>query len=282
MASAIGTFASGTEAPTRPILVVNRHHAPREPFMRRPPVRSGAHALRDGVRVVDGRLETAVWTLRHPKTGRTVSLVGTMHIADARYFGELSGIISELAADGAQVQVEGITHRDEDQLSGWEGDRLAEARRWEDPERAGLAVALLRLESQRLLNLPEGFRNIDLSHVDLLRRVGWDEYRRLFSPGPVPAAVPQFSPLLRAVLRFQLRHSRSIEALRSLSPRHRRVNRVVIDERNAVAFAGAAESLERTDVALVWGADHLPGLARLFGRAGYRLLTTRWVDACSV
>jgi uncharacterized protein YbaP (TraB family) len=70
-----------------------------------------------------------------------------------------------------------------------------------------------------------------------------------------------------------------IEALRSLRPRNRRVNRVVIGERNRRAFEGATEALTRGDVVLVWGTDHLPGLARLFTRAGY-LGHEAWFQAC--
>ena len=34
------------------------------------------------LRITGSRVETAVWTLTHPATGRTVTLVGTMHIGD--------------------------------------------------------------------------------------------------------------------------------------------------------------------------------------------------------
>lgn len=250
--------------------------------MRRPPTPSGIRAERAALRVVDGRVETAVWTLRHPKTGRTVSLVGTMHIGDGGYFDELSGILAGLAAGGAEVHLEGIAHRPEDRLTGWERDRLAEAKGWDDLETSGAAVTLLQLESQSHLRLPDGTRNIDLSHAELLRRVGWPAYRRLFASGPLESPPPGLRPFVRAAIRFQFRHSRAIEALRRLSPSHRRLNRVVIDERNAVGFAGARDTLERRDVALVWGADHLPGLARLFYRAGYRPIRESWVTACKV
>lgn len=142
------------------------------------------------------------------------------------------------------------------------------------------AVAVLRAESQSAgLRLPEGTRNIDMSHAELLGRIGWREYRRLFRPPP--AGAPQLSgAVARAAIGFQLRHNRLIEAIGALSPRSRRVTRVVIHDRNAVAFAGATETLLQRDVVLVWGADHLPGLAALFGGAGYRLRGRRWIDAC--
>jgi len=246
------------------------------------PIRSRAQGSRAGLRVAGRRVETAVWTLRHPRTGRTATLVGTMHIGDARYFDELSEMLAGLAAGGAEVHLEGIAHREDDRVTEWERARLAEAKGWRNPETSGTAVTLLRVESQSLLRLPEETRNIDLSHAELLRRLGWGAYRRLFALGPTTLPGPGLAPIVRAAIRFQLRHSRGLELLRSTRPGSRRVNRVVIDERNAVAFAGAADALERRDVVLVWGADHLPGLARLFARAGYRPLAERWLSACAV
>jgi hypothetical protein len=72
-------------------------------------------------------VQTAVWTLTHPATGRTVTLVGTMHIGDGPFFRDLSGLLAGLAADGAEIHVEGIARRDGDCLNEWEEDRLAEA-----------------------------------------------------------------------------------------------------------------------------------------------------------
>jgi hypothetical protein len=233
------------------------------------------------LRVSGNRVQTAVWVFRRPDTGRTATLVGTMHIGDTRYFGQLSALLDGLAGRGAEVHVEGIAHRGEEGLTALERRRLATAGTWANRESSGAAVTALEAESQSSLRLPEGSRNIDLSHIELLRRIGWKEYRRLFRPPP--AGAPQLSgAAAKAAIRFQLRHNRGLEMIRFLSPRQRRLNRVVITERNAVAFAGAVGALEERDVALVWGCDHLPGLARRFAGAGYRLTEQRWFDACTV
>ncbi len=228
-----------------------------------------------------GRVRTAVWTLAHPEVGRTVTLVGTFHIGHTEYFDELSALLARLAAGGAEIHVEGISRSDAEDLSDWELERLAEAAAWPEPETAGAAVALLHLDSQGAkLHLPAGARNVDLTEVDLLRRVGWKGYQRLFAPEAPPARAPALGPLARAFIRAQLRHSRSFDRLRSLRRSTRRRARVVLDERNAVAFAAAAEALGRHDVALVWGADHLPGLARLFRSSGYLVHREEWFEAC--
>jgi len=240
-----------------------------------------AGGSRVALRVAGNHLRTAVWTLTHPATGRTVTLVGTVHVGHGPYFQNLSDLLTGLAAGGAEIHVEGIARRDGDCLNEWEEDRLAEADTWDDAEASGAAVRLLALESQSVhLRLPDGTRNIDLSHAELLRSVGWDNYRRLFTTPPEAPAIPGFGPVVRAAIAFQFRHGRMIEALGSVRPRNRRVNRVVIGQRNQRAFEGAIETLTTGDVVLVWGTDHLPGLARLFTAAGYRLGHEDWHEAC--
>jgi pheromone shutdown protein TraB len=54
----------------------------------------------------------------------------------------------------------------------------------------------------------------------------------------------------------------------------------MIGERNRVALAEALQESARHDVALVWGAGHLPGLARELRRRGYRLRAERWLQVC--
>ncbi len=227
-------------------------------------------------------METVVWTLTHPVTRRTVTLVGTMHIGDPAYFRDLSGVLEQLSARGAEIHVEGIIRCDDDRLNDWERDRLTESDSWADAETAGGAVRLLSLESQGTqLRLPHGTRNIDMSDAELLRGVGWSNYRRLFATTTGPPE-PGFGSVARAAIRFQLRHGRGLQQLRSIRRRNRQVDRVVIGMRNHVAFASGCEALTRGDAVLVWGTDHLPGLARLFRAAGYRPGGAEWFEACTI
>jgi hypothetical protein len=235
------------------------------------------------LRVDRARVRTAVWSLIHPETGRNVTLVGTMHIGDPGYFGQLSAVLDRLADAGAEVQVEGISHAPGEVVSEWERERLDEADAWADPETTGAAVDALQLQPQGTrLGLPRGARNIDMTYVELLRHVGWEEYRRLLAPQPDTGRALHLNPVVRAAMRFQLRHSRALLRLTSLRPRARRVTQVILGARNQVAFAGAMEALRTRDVVLVWGTDHLPGLARLFAGAGYRPGHEAWFDACTI
>jgi hypothetical protein len=205
-----------------------------------------------------------------------------MHIGDPGYFSELSALLADLAAGGAEVQFEGITDRPGERMTEWERARLTEAAAWPDPETSGAAARLLRLESQGRLQLPEGARNIDLSHVELLRKVGWHNYRRILAVPPPAEMLDTPSPLVRAAICFQLKHTRGLDRLRLLRRRNRRVDRVVVTERTRIAFAGAREALAHGDVVLVWGAGHLPGLAARFRSVGYVLNGEEWFTACTI
>lgn len=227
------------------------------------------------LRVTGRRVYTAARTLTHPVTGRSVMLLGTMHIGHAGYFSRLSRVLARHQATGAEIHVEGISSNPRCGLSAWECERLDEVDSWADPETAGAAAALLSLDSQGAnLRVPAGARNIDFTQVELLRRVGEDNFRRLLAPQPASPGGRSAGGLVRAALRFQMRHGRAL--------RGRRVNRVVITERNRLAFVGATDALTRGDVVLVWGADHVPGLTRLFRASGYRVSAEDWFEACAI
>ncbi len=234
------------------------------------------------MRIRGSRVATAVRTLVHPRTHRVVTLVGTMHIGEARYFEELSAVVEGLSASGAEVHVEGISHRYDDYMRKWERNCLVAADGWAHPETIGAATSL-GVESQGVrMRLPEEARNIDLSHVELLRGVGWDNYRRLFAPRLAEPSGRRAGPVVRRAISFEFRHRGALDRLRSLRGRHRTMNQVVIRDRNRIAFAGAVEALARGDVVLVWGADHLPGLARLFSLQGFHLRRETWFEACQI
>ncbi len=96
------------------------------------------------LRITRRKVSTAVRTFTHPGTGRTVTLVGTIHIGDLRYFRRLSLLVKALAAEGAEIHVEGISRRDDDRVNDWELGWLDEASTWPDLETTGAAATLLR------------------------------------------------------------------------------------------------------------------------------------------
>ncbi|MDQ1493436.1 MAG: hypothetical protein QOD57_4836 [Actinomycetota bacterium] len=235
---------------------------------------------RRALRLRRRQVETVVRVFEAPDTGRRLTLVGTLHLGDARYYDALSALLADLGAAGTAVHYERIRRADDAELT------ADERRRLEGVEASGYPVGLdafvgalgLELQGERLA-LPAGARNVDVTDVELLRALGWDRYRRLVEP-PSVTIDERSASVARPALRFLLKHGRAIDRVRALSSRHRKVNRFMIGERNRVALTEALQEAAHHDVALVWGTAHLPGLARALRRHGYRLRAERWLQVC--
>jgi hypothetical protein len=239
--------------------------------------RRRALRIRDG-----GRVETVVRVFEAPGTGRRLHLVGTMHLGDTAYYEELSALVAALDASGAAVHYERIRRADDGDVTPEERVQLEEVESSGYPGGLDAFVAVLGLELQgERLVLPAGARNVDVSDVELLRGLGPERYRRLVAR-PDVAFDERAAPLARPLFRFLLRHGPALDRLRMLSARHRRVQRVMVDHRNAVALAAGLRALDRGDAALVWGTAHLPGMARQLQRAGFRLTAEVWLTACTL
>jgi hypothetical protein len=66
-----------------------------------------------GGRIVNGNLQSAVQEYRHPD-GRSILLVGLVHLAEPDYFAEIRKITEEVEESGATVLFEGVRGRTED------------------------------------------------------------------------------------------------------------------------------------------------------------------------
>lgn len=237
---------------------------------------------RTALRLRGGRVETVVRVFEDPATGRRLHLVGTMHLGEPAYYEALSALLADLGAAGAAVHYERIRRADDADVTPAERHRLEQVESSGYPAGLDAFVAVLGLELQgERLALPAGARNVDVSDVELLRGLGWEEYRRLVAR-PDLTFDERAAPLARPLFRFLLKHGRGLDRLRALSARHRRVQRFMIGHRNRVALAEGLAALEDGDVALVWGTAHLPGLARRLQRSGARLRAEQWFTVCTL
>jgi hypothetical protein len=237
---------------------------------------------RRALRLRRRQVETVVRVFEAPDTGRRLTLVATMHLGDATYYDALSRLLADLAAAGADVHYERIRRADDADLTEEERHRLDGVQASGYPVGLAAFVGALGLELQGdRLALPAGARNVDVSDVELLRALGWDRYRRLVEP-PAVNIDERAAPLARPAFRFLLKHGRTIDRLRALSATNRQASRFMIGERNRVALNEALQPSAQGDVALVWGAAHLPGMARELRRHGYRLQSERWLRVCAL
>jgi hypothetical protein len=72
-------------------------------------------------------LQTPVVRFEHPKTGRTVTVTGVVHIARTGYYRQLGIMLTKLEAAGALVFYEGIGHAAETE---WSAAGRAERDTW--------------------------------------------------------------------------------------------------------------------------------------------------------
>lgn len=237
---------------------------------------------RQALRTRGGRVESVVRVFEAPGTGRRLHLVGTMHLGEAAYYEALSALLADLDAGGTAVHYERIRRADDADVTPAERQQLdaVESRGYPAGLDAFMAVLGLELQGERLA-LPPGARNVDVTDVELLRALGPERYRRLVAR-PAAALDERAAAVARPLFRLLLEHGRALDRLRSLSARHRRIQRFMIGHRNRVALAEAVRSLEAGDVAVVWGTAHLPGMARQLERVGYRLRAEAWLTVCTL
>jgi hypothetical protein len=60
------------------------------------------------------------------------------------------------------------------------------------------------------------------------------------------------------------------------------LDKIIVDHRNDVALNAVRETLDKDpdqDIALLWGAGHIPGLKSGLEQLGYRTTTRRWLGA---
>jgi hypothetical protein len=231
--------------------------------------------------------QTPVLRYENRKTGRTVTLIATLHIGATAYFQQLTDIIAGLAAAGAVICYEGIRPAGEQEwAAAADSERavrgLSEAA--SDRGRRAACRYLGWVEQGTALKYSPSWRNVDMTDLEVVRRAQPHNMREQsdgFSTFIAGLTPEQFQVLAGAgqalVIRLLSVDHFDISqrvALRAVGDAHRHVGRVIVDERNRGAIAGLPPD---TDAVLVWGSGHLPGLAASLKNAGYRHRSTAWV-----
>lgn len=128
-------------------------------------------------RVVDGGLQTAVQEYRHP-AGRSILMVGCVHVAEPDYYTEVRKIVGEAEAFGATVYMEGISFKDnsaddasEDELAAMHASREGLSRQYEDLP-ALLDLPWIYQGQSALAPYPETWQRSDGRQLDMIRLVG--------------------------------------------------------------------------------------------------------------
>jgi hypothetical protein len=232
-------------------------------------------------------LQTPVVRFRNPETGRSVTVVATVHVGPAAYYERLRTIINELESAGAVVCNEsaGPTTKQEwaaasdEERAAWDGERRQRpvfnqaARRylgWVDQPAARAR--------------PPSWRNADMPTLEYLRRAGpqnllWEQHGATEAfTGLTQDQQEAFAGAGYAVF-FRLAPFVPLGLLRRVLTRllgdaARSLDNARVEERNRHVLASLPPG---SDAVLPWGGAHLAGLAAGLRKAGYRRRDTTWV-----
>lgn len=233
--------------------------------------------------------QTPVVRYENRKTGRTVTLIATMHTGTHAYYKKLNDVIAGLEAGGALICHEGIRPAAEKEwAAAADGERAVRGLQTtgNGPGLPALCRSLGWVEQSAGLEYPPSWRNVDITDLELVRqaqphniRERSDGFASLFA-GLTPEQTEVFMRSgaalvirLIALDRFQLMERWSMRMPSSDAFRH--VGRVMVKERNREALAKLPLD---ADAALLWGSNHMPGLAAGLKKAGYRHRSTAWVS----
>ncbi|HYK67915.1 MAG TPA: hypothetical protein VEV45_08225 [Streptosporangiaceae bacterium] len=232
-------------------------------------------------------LQTPVVRFEHPKSGRSVTVVATMHKGSAAYYQQLRTVIDEMEAAGAVVCMEGADSSEQDWAAASGEERAAVARYYERraPRLAEAASRYLGwVDQSAALGSSPSWRKADMARLELVRQAGPQNMLGLWVPGNEFGRLTpdQQEALAGAGYSIGVRLEQFpwlTDLMRRLFARlagdaSRRIDDVVVEGRNRFVLASLPGD---SDAALPWGAGHLPGLAAGLRKAGYRRRETTWL-----
>jgi hypothetical protein len=232
--------------------------------------------------------QTPVVRYANRKTGRTVTLVVTMHIGAEAYFKKLNDIVAGLEAKGALICYEGIRPAAEQEWdTATDGERAVRGL-WmpiSDGARQAVCRYLGWVEQGAALKYSPSWRNVDMTDLEVVRRArprnvsevsdGFSELLAGLTPEQFGVVAGSAEALLARLLSLDYFDLVWRWTLRGARDDQRHVGRVMVEERNRGALASLPPD---ADAVLLWGSGHLPGLAAGLRKAGYRHRGTAWVS----
>ena len=237
------------------------------------------------LRVRRRMVQTPVVRFGHPKTGRTVTVAGVVHIARASYYRQLGIMLTKLEAAGALVFYEGISHTAETE---WSAAGQAERDTWNTVQAGSkeLTQAACRylgwVRQGEALAYAASWRNVDMSELEFVQRKGAEDVLDMqegFEDMLGDRARDQRDALMGVTIGMLLRLyslDRYQLLVRWAATGYPGFSQLVVDERNDRALACLPPD---RDSVLIWGYGHLPGLAAGLERVGYRRQASAWLNA---
>lgn len=223
------------------------------------------------------RLETPIIFYEHPDTKKRVALVGTIHIAEPGYFTAIQQRIDSL--DGYAVLFEGVgkmSPQEEELLSGKE-------RKIADMLKQILAVmdkisALTSLQHQRAgLSYNPPWINTDFSFYKLVQSLAAQDVKLIdFSDFDKIFSDERSRLLVECLINWSFSQLAALSMLMAAFRINGRTEKVILRDRNEVAFQGITNSLSSGNVVSIWGAAHLKGIAAKLKKIGFEEVGCEW------
>jgi hypothetical protein len=192
------------------------------------------------------------------KNGKTVRLIGMMHVGEGRFY---AALFSEFPA-GALVLLEGVTDRENRLARDFSYRRMARALGLEEQQalqailtRQGDATGADRRRRADLVHADVDLSEFSEVTIRFLREVAglYGSQSVVEALGHLHAVTSEFSDQEFAIVMADL-----------------------IDRRNARVIAAFDSNAEAYDTVIIpWGALHMPGFERALEERGYRLVAVR-------
>jgi hypothetical protein len=230
-----------------------------------------------GLRVRRAHLQTAARTLHRRQDRRTITLVGTCHIGEERYFQELAEHVCGLEDKGALVHCEGA-HPDQPDPNApaLTPEQKAARELWNraDQVTTHRIREVLGWTRQKLVLTRATWLDLDMSMDQVQRESDGEEIRQFAEARLTKLYWPEGDTI--GPLRF---HVETSDFLRRTATRlpwvQRRINAglpaVMVHRRRQVAVTHALTAIgQGRDVVMVWGAGHQPAMVSDLAAHGFR------------
>jgi hypothetical protein len=234
------------------------------------------------LRVRRRTLQTPVVRFWHPGTGRTVTVAGVVHAAQPGYYRRLNVILARLEAAGALVFYEWVGSAAETEWStASQAEHDARDAVMADSQETSQAVCryLGWVSQAEALVYAASWRNVDITDLELVQRAGAQavlDHHEAFEDmfGSRSDDQRDVAAGVGAVMVMRLISLDQYQLLVHMADSS--VSRAMIDDRNDKVLASLPSD---RDSVLIWGCNHVPGLAAGLRRAGYRRQASAWLDA---
>ena len=216
------------------------------------------------------------------RTGQAVTLISVAHIADSRYYEEITGAAAALEVAGAVVQYELIGRAsDAEWAEASETERAADAAigRSERARRDALMGYLGWDHQGRALRPLPSWVKADLTDLEYIRLVGVQ--RVLADEGAASETIDilggQADRVLGAgfAILYRLLALDRWQVILRLAHRDRVIEKVTVADRSDHAVAMLPHD---RDAVMIWGAGHLASIHAGLTRLGFTRSGTRWLN----